>query len=149
MVDNLLLIMTIVRDLSWSIYLGIIVGFSVTSLFPEATFSRIKSFQSFGVILGLSLGATILPSIALLWFERGNFYPSSTIEMVGWIIGLCMWVSNIILEIWTLDPLRKDDLGILPDTIIIVEAEDKAMYHLRFHSVLVVLTHTFCWLSLQ
>ena len=94
MVDNLLLIMTIVRELSWSIYFGIIVGFSLTSLFPEATFSRIKSFQSFGVILGLSLGATILSTIALLWFERGNFYPSSTIEMVGWIIGFT-WVSTL------------------------------------------------------
>ena len=128
---------------------SIIVGFSLTTLFSGGAFSRIKSFQSFGVILGLSLGATILPTIALIWFERGHFYPTSDLEMVGWIVGLCMWVSNIILEIWTLDPLRKDDQGILPDAINIVDAEDKAVFHLRFHGVLIVLTHSLCWLSLN
>ncbi len=150
MIDNVLLILTLLRDLGWSMYLGIVLGFTLISLFQNGqTLKLIRTFQHFGVVLGLSLGSTILPAIALIWFQRGTFTPSSQFELIAWIIGLCMWVSNIILEDWTLDPLRKEELGNTPEGFDIKIIERKSIQHLRIHGALVILTHTLCWLSIN
>ena len=129
----------IIRCVAWSMYMGLVLSFTALSIFSTIDIeSYLEWFRKFGVILGLSLGATLLPSIALIWFERGSYYPQSTIETIGCAIGFGMWVSNMVLEIWTLDPIRKYDLGILDDQYNIEAKRNKALTHIRLHALLCI-----------
>ena len=71
----------------------------------------------------------------LIWFERGSYYPQSTLETIGCAVGLGMWISNMVLEIWTLDPIRKYDLGILDEQQDITTKRGKALTHIRLHAL--------------
>ena len=135
--EILLLTLNVIRSIAWSMYFGLVVSFATLSVFSKIDIgSYLEWFRRFGVILGLSLGATLLPSIAILWFERGSYYPQSTIETLGFGIGFGMWVSNIVLEIWTLDPIRKYDLDILDEQNNIETEQRKALIHIRLHALL-------------
>ena len=136
--------LSLFRNISWTIYSGLILAFAILILFKKAHRTEVLNwFKDFGVILGLSLGGTILPSIVLKWQSAQHFYPETYNEKMGIIVGFAMWVSNIILEIWTLDPLRKRDLGLLDDSALIDKAEAKSKRHLVFHAILVLFTHLF------
>ena len=65
----------------------------------------------------------------------------------GVAIGLLMWISNIKLEVWTLDPIRKLDNQ--ADTERYGEAVQKLRFHMVVHSVLILATHCLCWLATQ
>lgn len=128
--------------------MGVVVSFALMSIF--STFEKhdyLLWFRKFGVILGLSLGTTILSSVVLTWFDRLSFYPQSTLETIGLGIGFVMWVSNIILEIWTLDPVRKFDLHLLDDSHDIEAIHQRSIHHIRLQAFLCVLT--FGFLSIQ
>lgn len=138
---ELLLPLTIVRDIAWTLYMGVVVSFALMSVF--STFEKhefLLWFRKFGVILGLSLGTTILSSVVLTWFDRVSFYPQSTLETIGLGIGFVMWVSNIILEIWTLDPVRKFDLDLLDESQKIGPIRQRGIHHVRLQALLCVLT---------
>lgn len=147
MTGSPLLYLTLFRDVCWTLYAGVILAYAINSIRTTSPTDFLTSFRSVGVILGLSFGGTILSSIVLYWFTRGSYFPTSTLEMVGWGIGFALWVSNIILEIWTLDPIRKTALGILPAEIDPTVAEQKALRHLQGHSVLCLSTYIVCWLA--
>ena len=137
--EILLPTLDVIRNIAWSMYFGLVVSFATLSIFSKIEIeSYLEWFRRFGVILGLSLGATLLPSIAIIWFERGSYYPQNTIETLGAGIGFGTWVSNIILEIWTLDPIRKFDLGILDDQHNIETKRRKALTHIRLHALLCI-----------
>ena len=139
--ETILQSLEVIRGVAWSMYLGLMLAFAILSVFSEFDLADyLKWFSKFGVVLGLSLGATLLPSIVLVWFERGSYYPQGTLETVGVTIGFVMWVSNIILEIWTLDPIRKYDLNILDERISIDAKRQRALSHIRLHAVLCVAT---------
>ena len=139
--ETILQSLEVIREVAWSMYLGLMLAFAILSVFSEFDLpDYLKWFSKFGVVLGLSLGATLLPSIVLVWFERGSYYPQGTLETVGVTIGFVMWISNIILEIWTLDPIRKYDLNILDDRISIEAKRQRALSHIRLHAVLCVVT---------
>lgn len=126
----------VIRNVAWSMYMGLVIAFAMLSIFSKIDIeSYLEWFRRFGVILGLSLGATLLPSIVLIWFERGSYYPQSTLETIGCAVGFGMWVSNMVLEIWTLDPIRKYDLGILDEQQDITTKRDKALIHIRLHAI--------------
>ncbi len=126
----------VIRNVAWSVYMGLVLAFAVLSIFSKiAIESYLEWFRRFGVILGLSLGATLLPSIVLIWFERGSYYPQGTLETIGCAVGLGMWISNMVLEIWTLDPIRKYDLGILDERQDIATKRAKALTHIRLHAI--------------
>ena len=140
--EILLPTLDVIRSIAWSMYLGLVVAFATLSVFSKIEIeSYLEWFRRFGVILGLSLGATLLPSIAIMWFKRGSYYPQNTIETLGFGIGFGMWVSNIILEIWTLDPIRKNDLGILDEQHNIETKRRKALTHIRIHALLCMGTY--------
>ena len=140
--EILLPTLDVIRSVAWSMYLGIIVAFATLSIFSKIEIkSYLEWFRKFGVILGLSLGTTLLSSIVTIWFERGTYYPQTSIESLGAGIGFGMWVSNIILEIWTLDPIRKNDLGILDEEHNIETKQRKALSHIRLHALLCIGTY--------
>jgi hypothetical protein len=145
---ELLLVLSLGRNVAWTLYMGVVVSFALMSIF--STFEKhdyLLWFRKFGVILGLSLGTTILSSVVLTWFDRLSFYPQSTLETIGLGIGFVMWVSNIILEIWTLDPVRKFDLHLLDDSRNIEAIHQRSIHHIRLQALLCVLT--FGFLSIQ
>ena len=128
--------LNVIRNVAWSMYMGLVLAFATLSIFSKIDVeSYLEWFRKFGVILGLSLGATLLPSIVLIWFERGSYYPQSTLETIGYAVGLGMWISNMVLEIWTLDPIRKYDLGILDEQQDITTKRGKALTHIRLHAI--------------
>ena len=132
----------VIRNVAWAMYMGLVLSFATLSIFSKTDIeSYLEWFRRFGVILGLSLGATLLPSIVLIWFERGSYYPQNTLETMGCAIGFGMWVSNMVLEIWTLDPIRKYDLGILDEQHNIDTKRSKALTHIRLHALLCIGTY--------
>ena len=61
-------------------------------------------------------------------------------EALAWLSFLGLWVSNIRLEIWTLDPLRLLDTGGITDEVAYAAAAKVLTRHLVFHGALVVCT---------
>lgn len=146
--ETILQSLEVIRGVAWSMYMGLMFAFALLSVFSQFDLADyLKWFSKFGVILGLSLGATLLPSFVLIWFERGSYYPQGTFETAGVAVGFIMWVSNIILEIWTLDPIRKYDLSILDESISIDAKRQRALTHIRLHAILCVATSILLSLS--
>jgi len=80
----------------------------------EASLPAIRSFKRIGPLLGLSMGACILGTLSGIWLEHGEYEfrwatPTDQAETAMYITFFAVWVSNIKLEIWTLEPLRKLD----------------------------------------
>jgi len=74
----------------------------------------LRHFRKFGPVLGLSLGACILGALVGIWMDHGEFtFNWSTdhgrLSGAAVITFFAVWVSNIKLEIWTLEPVRKLD----------------------------------------
>ena len=91
--EILLPTLDVIRSIAWSMYLGLVVSFATLSIFSKIEIeSYLEWFRRFWVIHGLSLGATLLPSIAIMWFERGSYYPQNTVETLGagldWNVGI-------------------------------------------------------------
>ena len=134
--EIVLLTLDVIRNVAWTMYMGLVLAFALIGIFSKIDIeSYLEWFRIFGVILGLSLGATLLPSIIIIWFERGSYYPQSTLETIGCAVGLGMWISNMVLEIWTLDPIRKYDLGILDEKQDIAVKRGRALTHIRVHAL--------------
>jgi len=140
----------ILRDLGLMMYGGPIIAFTI--LIATARFHQtvslpdvIRTYRRFGVGLGLSLGATIFGMLVAYYLEHGAFRwgwqtPTEQVTLAAWLTFLVMWISNIRLEIWTLDPLRMLDV----EGIITNETEYRAsarvlLSHLFVHSGLIVL----------
>ena len=125
--------------LSWSIYLGGMLLFSIFGIFnsdkPEAISLQ---FQKFGVIFGLSLGAALLSKILFHGLDVGHYYPRNLNEVLGFGFAFLTWLSNMILEVWTLDPIRKRHKGLLPASFDIDTAEIRFLRHLWLHSVILL-----------
>ena len=83
-------------------------------------------------------GSHLIAVHRMIWFERGSYYPQNTLETIGCGVGFGMWVSNMVLEIWTLDPIRKYDLGILDEQHNIDTKRSKALTHIRLHALLCI-----------
>lgn len=140
--------LSICRLLAWTLYVGVVVSFAILQLFSQTdTADYLLWFRKMGVILGLSLGASILPSIVIRWLEIGSYYPLSSMEGVAFSVGFALWVSNIILEIWTLDPIRKFDLNLLDDAHSIEQCRQKSVVHIRLQALLCIATTVCFWLA--
>ena len=85
---------------------------SVNGGSPTADQQTIANWLSLGPILGVSLGLAIFAAIGNHWFAHGEMTwhfttPQEKGESLAWVTLLIMWISNIKLEIWTNEPLRK------------------------------------------
>ncbi len=141
---------TILRDLGFLLYGGPLVAFAI--LVPLAgrltrgePWHVVRTWQAWGPGLGLSLGACVFGALWRHWLRHGAFSwgwasGPERLELAAWLAFFALWVSNIKLEIWTLEPLRKLDRDL--------EVKDPAAYraalpavrrHLAVHAALVVL----------
>lgn len=74
----------------------------------------VRIYRSWGAGFGLSMGACVLGGLVKYWLDHGSFsWPWETREqqlvLATFLTFFALWASNIKLEIWTLEPLRKLD----------------------------------------
>ena len=137
----LISILSIIRDIGWMIYAGTMFSFALLLPFVADKSKQFQTFMKLGTILGLSLGCVIFSCLLSRWIEVGHYYPQNMMERIAFCTALSFWASNIILEIWTLDPLRKaqnQDLNIDIDT---QACHKRAIAHLIIHCILLCTTH--------
>lgn len=130
----MLSLLTIIQSIGWLLYAGPMIAFAILVRLQP---SSIEIFQKWGVGFGLSLAVWVYTSIAIQYLDHATFYPDLKSNL--WIVAaIVMWISNIKLEIWTLDPIRKkndislDSLG---------AAQQKLKNHLAVHALFVVTVH--------
>ncbi len=138
------------RDLGFLLYGGPLVAAAfVVGLVDRvpglSPWGAVRAVRAWGPGLGLSLGACILGALSAHWLRHGAFVWTwgSPVEQVGlaaWITFLVLWLSNLKLEVWTLEPLRKLDP---PATGVADEAAYRAALrayqrHLWVHAALIV-----------
>ncbi len=76
----------------------------------KSPLGTIRLIRSLGPLLGIALGLCIFGFLFGVWLDHGGFdWPETQKGSATLITFLVMWVSNIKLEIWTLEPLRKLD----------------------------------------
>ena len=140
---KLLLTLEILRDVSWLFYIGPMLAFTLCLHFSCKTEAILTAFQAWGIGFGLSLGASIFFALSLYYLHNQNFYlrfDQQALFSSGVLVGLILWISNLKLEVWTLDPIRKiTEAG---------EQRDKAIRslkrHLLVHSALIIATDLLC-----
>lgn len=138
----------ILRDLGFLAYGGPLLAFAFLLVFRAQvvaldTAGLVRAFRSWGPGLGLSLGLCVLCALTAHALQHGGFAWSldRPLEAVAWLSFLALWVSNIRLEIWTLDPLRLlDKDGTITDETAYADAAESLTRHLAGHGCLVVLT---------
>jgi hypothetical protein len=129
------------HNIVWNIYFGGILTFSIYSLFKSKESPSISlQFKNVGVVLGLSLGFAILSKLLSHWLVFGHYYPRNTVEAIAFGSAFLLWLSNMILEIWTLDPIRKHHKGLLPKTAKPDDLEKRFLRHLWLHSIFLLST---------
>lgn len=137
------------RDLGFLLYGGPLVAFtiivSLSGRIPGLTpWGAVRTFRAWGPGLGLSLGATVFGALAAHYLQHGAFAwawdtPVARLELAGWLTFLVMWVSNIKLEVWTLQPLRSlDPGGPVPDEAAYRAAVSRLARHMVVHAMLIV-----------
>ena len=130
----------VLQTLGWTLYAGPMIAFSIMSYTNKEFY---KSFSHFGVGFGLSLTLWIYSTIAIQYLSHGHFFPELGENL--WIpAAIAMWISNIKLEIWTLDPIRKSKDPIIPSTHL-----QSLRSHLTIHACLIALVQILCTLNSQ
>ena len=126
--------LSVLQSLGWLLYAGPMIAFAIL---VRVHTPSVESFQKWGVGFGLSLTLWIYTSIAIQYFNNATFYPD--LSSNPWIIaGITMWISNIVLEIWTLDPIRKKN-EISSDAL--QKSQQRLKNHLAIHAFFVLLVH--------
>lgn len=120
--------------LGWLLYAGPMIAFTLL-IFHDRTITR--AFQKWGVGFGLSLALFIYSSVGIQYISEGHFYPE--LQNKPWMIAaFIMWVSNVKLEVWTLDPLRKQHEKSEQE---IMQAHKNLRWHLLVHCIFIVSVH--------
>ena len=143
----LISILSIIRDIGWIIYAGTMFSFALLFPFVADKTKQFQTFMKLGSILGLSLGCVIFSCLLSRWIEVGHYYPQNKMEGIAFGAALMLWISNIVFEIWTLDPLRKAQNPELNLSIDTDACHTKAVRHLFFHCFLLLSAHVLFTLS--
>lgn len=132
----------LLRDLGFLLYGGPMVAFTVLVLLADALPSMrpwdiVRAFRAWGPGFGLALGTCVFGALAGHWLRRGGFVwgwqtAAEKLELAAWLVFFALWVSNVKLEIWTLEPLRKLDP---PAGVSDPDAYVRALGPLRRHMV--------------
>ncbi len=138
----------ILRDLGFVAYGGPLVAFAFllgvrSQVLALDTVGLVRAFRSLGPVLGLSLGVCLVGGLSAHALQHGGFLWSLDRpgELIAWASFFSLWVSNIRLEIWTLDPLRLlDKDGQITDEAGYAAAVQTLTVHLAVHAALVVIT---------
>ena len=95
--------------------------------------TRIRTLDKFaacGPLLGLAMGTTIASALGHLWLTEQSFPIFAGEHRTLTVAFLVVWLSNIKLEIWTLEPFRKAETN---DHY--ADAIPSIVRHLWFHSI--------------
>ena len=133
----------ILRDLSWSVYSGTFLAYAAyLSFLPiQKRNEQVRSLMNTGVVLGLAFGVLIFDVLLTRWLDLGHYYPVSDGELIAFAVAGALWCSNIVFEIWTLDPIRKVHQGVLLEKVDVQRSFDRCYRHLIVHAALIVSTH--------
>lgn len=140
---------TILRDLGFLLYGGPLVAFTILVLFAgrltgDRPWRLVRTYQAWGPGLGVSLGVTVLGALTMHWLEHGAFRwtwatPAEAWSTAAWVAFFLVWVSNLRLEVWTLEPLRKLDRdGVVSDEDAYRKRLGPVQAHMIGHSLMVV-----------
>ena len=140
----LLSLLNAISIIAWALYIGPMVAFTVLFILHSQIKSvslkgLVDTFMLWGAGFGLSLGALIFSLLLSRWQQYGEFvlYWSQTsdhLQTSAITIAFLAWISNMVLEVWTLDPLRK--LSERADTPEYLLAFEKLRRHMVVHSLL-------------
>lgn len=141
----------ILQDLGFMLYAGPLIALSMLIMLAPriqglSLHGVVRTYRAWGPGLGLALGACILGTLTGEWLDRGEFswsLHSATEQWRSATHGLFVvaWVSNIKLEIWTLEPLRKLDSvapADPPDASAYAAAAQRLGTHMAVHSALIL-----------
>ncbi len=139
------------RDLGFLLYGGPMVAFTLLvsgrRLIPHVrSWDVVRVYRAWGPGFGLSLGACILGALVTHYLQQGSFtWPIDTaaqqVAAGAWLAFFAMWVSNLQLEVWTLQPLRSlDQDGVIADETAYEQQADRLRGHMLVHSGLIVTT---------
>ncbi len=133
------------RDMSLAIYVGPMVAFAILALaqprivgLNSETF--VRTFRAWGPGFGISLGIAVFSALGTHYWERGAFTwgpggGGDPWELAHWLLFLGVWISNIKLEVWTLEPLRPlDQKGMIKDPERFTRESRRLAHHLGLHA---------------
>jgi hypothetical protein len=158
-VEPLASLAELIRDLGFLVYGGSMLSFTalVTAAARRSALSSpvvVRAYQAWGPGLGLSLGAVVFGALAAHYLRVGawSWVPSTGIGWTGlgaWLALFALWVSNVVLEVWTLEPLRKlpPPGPDAPDAAGWNDARVKLEGHMQLQSGLVLLSFVLAWLA--
>ena len=143
------LLSAILRDVGFLLYGGPMVAWAVLiqasgRLHSVEASSIVRVFRSWGPGFGLSLGTCVLGALLGRYLEHSSFQwslatPEAQLDAAAWGFFLLMWISNIKLEIWTLEPFRKVERHSPGGDESLYDAgTSKLRSHLRIHAILVL-----------
>ena len=108
----MLLAISIVECIGLGIYSAIFLWCGMHNLVrPSPTaFARLMKT---GPVLGLSLGTGIFALLCAIWLGNGRFQwtDHAPWAQLTFAFLFAIWFSNMVFEIWTLDPIRKAHAG--------------------------------------
>ncbi|MFT5685093.1 MAG: MFS family permease, partial [Myxococcota bacterium] len=139
----------ILQNLGFLLYGGPLVAFTILIATADALphmkrWDLVRSYRAWGPGLGISLGASIFGMLVAYWLEHGSFSwgwstPDEVQILAAWLTFFVLWVSNLKLEVWTLEPLRKlDSDGIVQDEAAYTAATGRLLRHMWFQTVIIL-----------
>jgi hypothetical protein len=142
---------SLLQDLGFMLYAGPIVAFSILIwLSPRIStlpiHAAVRTYRAWGPGLGLALGACILGGVWGHWQDTGDFSWECQTRVQCWTLAthglfVVAWISNIVLEIWTLEPLRKldtDSPAPPPDATAYAASALRLSRHMALHSLILM-----------
>jgi hypothetical protein len=145
----LISLLLLFRDLGLMVYGGsllamtILIGCARAGVIPYIRLEdAVRVYRAWGPGLGLSMGAIVFFGLSHHYLGTGAFHwPLDAATTPAWVVLFLAWVSNLRLEVWTLDPLRKlDGEGGVGDTAAYREAAGTLLGHLVAQDLLIFAT---------
>ncbi len=101
-----------------------------------------RVYRAMGPISGLGFGAAILGGILVFYLQNGSFTwawgsAEQGLLFAKHMLFLALWVSYTVLEVWTLEPLRRlDDAEAPSDPTAYMSARSRVVRHVQLNAVL-------------
>lgn len=144
-----------VRELGFVVYGGSLLAMTAIIIAAGAGHvpylskeNAVRAYRAWGPGLGLSMGAMVLGGLLHHFLVNGAFsWPLDAPTTPAWIVFFVLWVSNLRLEVWTLDPIRKlDGANGVEDNEAFDGAVKTLIGHMVVQTVLVFAAHgLFYW----